>query len=229
MAVYPSRNYGGKNWGSPAGRSVTQFKQAFFDRDAILKSMDRAAHKALSRFGAFVRQRAKTSIRYREAASDPGRPPSAHRSAMSGIRRGNTRKKNQPTSPLRDFIYFAYDRQTKSVIIGPAKTSQVFFDNHRKPVTGTVPEVLEYGGSITILEVLRPGYTVRAGTRGFDGRFRPAGRVEAQWVRADLRSQRRLAGRPTRYRTVTIDARPYMRPSWRAEIGQLAGFFKNSL
>lgn len=208
MAVYPSRNYAPSGaGGAPGSETLYKLKQSFFDRDAILKSMDKATRKALSKFGAFVRQRAKTSLRYRNKVSAAGSPPSAHRSAMSGIKKGNTRKKQQPTSPLREFIFFAYDAQEKAVYIGPAKTNQVFFDHNREPVTGTVPRVLEEGGQITVLEWLKGG----------------------AWSRADLRSRRRVAERPTRFRTVTIAARPYMKPAYDAEIGQLASFFANSL
>ena len=83
-----------------------------------------------------------------------------------------------------------------SVLIGPAKTNQVFFNGNGQPMTGTVPEVLEYGGQIGILETeIRPGY----------------------WIRADLRSKRRLAGKPKRLRKATIAARPYMTPAFEKE------------
>lgn len=198
-----TRNYGAA--GAIQGRSLDQFKGAFFDREAVLKLMDRATAKALSKFGAFVRRRAQTSLRYRTKASAPGSPPSAHKSALSGIKPGNLKRKNQPTSPLRGFIFFAYDKETQSVIIGPAKTNQVFFEGNRRPVTGTVPSVLEYGGSITILEWFRAG----------------------KWERADLRSRRRLAERPTRFRTIDIAARPFMGPAFQAELPQLIEFFRS--
>lgn len=205
MAVAPgSRDYGGA---AVYGRqSVHAAKASFFDRDAIIKLMDKTTHKALSRFGAFVRQRDRTSMRYKDGSSAPGSPPHAHKT----MTRNKTNKagvtKRTSSSPLRDFTFFAYDRQMKSVIIGPALTNQVFFDRDRKPVKGTVPEVIEYGGAITLLEWLRAG----------------------KWERADLRSRRRLAERPTRYRTVNIQARPHTTPAFHAELPQLIQLFKQN-
>lgn len=133
---------GGKGYGAGT-RTVGQFKDAFFDPSKVIKGMDRAAARALSRFGAFVRQSAKTSIRYREKPALPGQPPSAHR---TGTRLKKNRKtgvtKRQPSSPLRDLIFFAYDREKKEVIIGPA----IFPAARSKGV----PPVLEYGGTEAI-------------------------------------------------------------------------------
>lgn len=199
-----ARDYGGA---AVFGRGSVASRQAsFFDREAIIKLMDKTTHKVLSKFGAFTRQRARTSLRYKEGISAPGSPPHAHKTMTRNKTNKQGVTKRTSSSPLRDFTYFSYDRGAKSVIIGPAKTNQVFFDRHRKPVTGTVPEVLEYGGEITILEWLRAG----------------------QWQRADLRSRRRLAERPTRYRTVTIRARPWMGPAFEAELPQLMKFWQDA-
>lgn len=158
--------------------TVARLKSMFLDTRAVTDSVDRATRKVLSKFGAFVRTRAKSSIRSRKAASSPGSPPSSH------------------TGILKRFIYFAYDANVQSVIIGPAATNQVFFQGDGQPVTGTVPEILERGGSIRILERQRPDGT---------------------WTRADLRSRRRLGGVPIRLRTVTIRPRPYMGPAFEKE------------
>jgi len=83
----------------------------------------------------------------------------------------------------------------------------VYFDNHRQPVYGTVPEVLEEGGEITIMEVLRHG----------------------KWIRADLRSRRKIAGLPRRYRTIRIKARPHTRPAMIYELPQLPAMFRNTV
>ncbi len=93
------------------------------------------------------------------------------------------------------------------VVVGPMKTNQVFFDRNRQPVSGTVPQVLEYGGQITILEWFRAGV----------------------WQRADLRSLRRFADLPTRYRTVNIAARPFMHPALRAERQRLPELFRDTV
>lgn len=233
MATYPGGGTGGFGGGpSLGGRSLYQFKQAFFDAAAVLNAMDKATHKALSKAGAFIRQRAKTSIRYRKEASSPGSPPSAHKSAMSGIRKGNTLKKQQPTSPLRDFLFFAYDKATRSVIIGPAKTNQA----NAVGMGGlTIPQVLEYGGRVTIHEHLVPGRTVKAGTRGRDGKYQPAGYRSPRWVRTDLRYRlseggpRSAVGRQRRQRLATYPARPFMAPALAAEAPRVAQMFRNSM
>lgn len=53
-------------------------KGNFFDRKAVLAAVDKATLRVLSKFGAFVRRRAKSSIRKRKKASPPGQPPSSH-------------------------------------------------------------------------------------------------------------------------------------------------------
>jgi hypothetical protein len=96
----------------------------FFDSKKVLAAVDRATRRVLSKFGAFVRTRARTSIRKRKAVSLPGGPPHSH------------------TGLLRRFLFFSYDPDNKSVVIGPAK------------ISGTVdPDALpalEYGGPSTV-------------------------------------------------------------------------------
>lgn len=88
----------------------------FFDSELVKRSMDAATRRALSKFGAFVRTRAKTSIRKRKAISAPGSPPSSH------------------TGKLRKSIFFSYDKAAKSVVVGPLR--------HGK----NAAELLEHGG-----------------------------------------------------------------------------------
>jgi hypothetical protein len=216
MAVSPG-GYGAAARFAPG--SVESFKGAFFDREAVIKLMDKATHKALSKFGAYVRQRARTSLRYRDATSPPGHPPSAHKTMtrVKTNKKGVTSK--QAASPLRDFTFFAYDRAAKVVYIGPAKTNQ---QNARGLNGQTVPEVIEYGGSETIFEHLLPNipaiYGSRAGT----------------WVRTDLRYRisqggpRSAVNRPTRQRTAHYPARPWMGPAFDAELPKLVEFFRET-
>lgn len=187
-----------------AGRPLVALKEAFFDRQVVIDRVEKKRRAILSKFGAFVRTRAissmlghavpkkfgyKSKVTDREGSSPPGSPPYPH------------------TGLLVKWILFAYDHAAGGVVVGPMKTNQVFFDKDRRPVTGTVPQVLEYGGQITLLEWFRAG----------------------TWQRADLRSRRRLAERPTRYRTVSIAARPFMRPALKAEAPKFAPLFKDSL
>lgn len=161
----------------------------FFDSPAVLRAVDRARRQVLSKQGAFLRTRARSLIRPRKTASAPGKPPHSH------------------TGILRRFLYFAFDPAPRSVVVGPARTNQVFFGSDGKPVTGTVPNVLEYGGQIAIREVFKWG----------------------RWRRADLRSKRRLAGLPTRLHKVTIAERPYMRTALALERKALPALWRDSV
>jgi hypothetical protein len=107
----------------------------FFDRPAVQTAMDKGKRKVFSRFGAFVRTTAKRSIKkapymsrkrrgqkrtdFRTATSRPGHPP------------------YNRTGLLKKFIFFSYDRDADSVVIGPERLNQK---------KGDAPAVLEYGG-----------------------------------------------------------------------------------
>ncbi len=97
--------------------AVNSLRAGFFDTKEIKATVDVATRKVLSKFGAFVRTRARSSIRKRKAISAPGAPPSGH------------------TGALRSFIYFAFDSGSKSVVIGPARYR-----------AGDAPGLLERGG-----------------------------------------------------------------------------------
>lgn len=90
----------------------------FFDRPKVQRAIDRANRRNLSRAGAFVRQRMKTSILKSKQVARPGEPPSSH------------------SGELRRFLFFAYDFSTRSVVVGPEKIGK----------KGNVPALLEQGG-----------------------------------------------------------------------------------
>jgi hypothetical protein len=217
MAAYPTgANAYTRGQSSLARASADSLKGSFFDRDAVLKAMDKAAAQKLSRHGAFVRRRAQTSIRYRIQPSVPGHPPSGHKTMM----RTKTNKrtgisKRQEVSPLREFIFFAYMAKEKAVMIGPAKTNQ---KNAEGSGGKTIPEVLEYGGQVRLQEHL---HTWR------DGR--------QTWERTDLRfrvsaqSYRSAVGKQRRERVTNHPARPFMHPAQAAELPALMESFRNSL
>jgi hypothetical protein len=99
---------------------IKEFKATFFDSEKIAKTMNAAERKALSKMGAFVRTRARSSIRKRKKISEPGTPPSSHEGS------------------LKRLLFFAYDASTHSVVIGPVKFKR-----------GEAPKLLEFGGVIT--------------------------------------------------------------------------------
>lgn len=103
------------------GMKLKQATSQFFDRKTVVSAMDRAKRKVLSRFGAFVRRRARSSIRKRKKVSEPGTPPTNR------------------TGLLRNNIFFVYDRPRDSVVIGPILLNR----------GGEAPELLEHGGQVT--------------------------------------------------------------------------------
>ena len=118
------------------GLTFQAAKKGFFDRADVQKRVDRATRRVLSRFGAFVRQRAKTSIKKRKGISQPGQPPFSH------------------VGLLRKFILFAYDAQRQSVVIGPTLTKE----------RSEAPRLLEHGGDTmlkTPFESIRAHYRPR--------------------------------------------------------------------
>ncbi len=144
---------------------LKQFKQSFFDRDAVTKAMNRIERKALSKLGAFIRQRAKTSIRnapmanaetgevtrgrkkkgvkLKPAISKPGQPPYSHEGS------------------LKRLILFSYDASRRSLIVGPAKFK-----------AGNAPKLVELGGPARLGKK-----TVTYRPRPF---MRPAGEAEVR-------------------------------------------------
>jgi hypothetical protein len=91
----------------------------FFDRVKVQRHLDTRTRKVFARFGAYVRQTAKASIKRRKGTSMPGRPPHSH------------------VGTLKRHIYFSYDPKSRSVVIGP-----VIFPGK----TGKALPALEYGG-----------------------------------------------------------------------------------
>lgn len=100
------------------GLDFETLKKNFFDRAAVKNSVDASVRRTFSKFGAFVRQRAKTSIRKRKGTSPPGSPPYSQ------------------TGFLRKSIFFAFDRERESVVIGPTL----------RRAGSDVPKLLEHGG-----------------------------------------------------------------------------------
>lgn len=126
------------------GVVLKEAKRNFFDRQAVKNAMAAKERRALSRAGAFVRRRARSSIKRRKGISEPGNPPHAHIKGTDGIKK----------------ILFYHDHVKRTVIIGPVK-----FNSHGNV---TVPGLLEYGGTkrdeITITRT-------RSNKKGSRGRF----------------------------------------------------------
>jgi len=104
-----------------------RIKSLFFDREKVVRAVDKAKRAVLSRAGAFIRTAARTSIRKRKGSAPPGSPPHSH------------------VGLLRNFIFFGYDRQSDSVVVGPAKLNRAT----------EAPRVLEHGGTTTVTRFSR--------------------------------------------------------------------------
>lgn len=195
---------------------IAKVKQLFFDTAKVRRLIDERTRSVLSRFGAFVRRAARSSIRPRKRASEPGKPPSSH------------------TGFLRENIQFAYDPRTNSVIIGPTAGNQVFFDRDIQPVHGIVPQILEYGGEAGVIEVAVKD--VKTGELIWKRRdLRLRGKVAlVDKLRRNLAAGKkvfRTDGRLVvgtdhhRFRTYRVQARPYMAPAFDNELTELPGLW----
>lgn len=120
-----------------------RMKSSFFTAAPIIAMMDAKTRAALSKFGAGVRRVAQRSLKYGKGVSSPGQPPIVHRSD-SRIRVSKSTGKSRTVnfSPLREYLYFAYDADEKTVVIGP----ELF----RAAKSQGVAEALEHGGSVQV-------------------------------------------------------------------------------
>ncbi|MBP7746998.1 MAG: hypothetical protein KA383_12785 [Phycisphaerae bacterium] len=108
-----------------------RIKALFFDKQTVLRAVDKAKRAVLSKAGAFIRTTAKHSIRTKKGSAPPGKPPHSHEGS------------------LRRLIYFGYDPASNSVVVGPVGFKR-----------GTAPNVLEFGGK-TEIQRRRHGKVVR--------------------------------------------------------------------
>jgi len=169
-----------------------QAKSFFFDAPRITKATNAKGRRGLSKFGSYVRKVARNSIKRGKRTSEPGSPPVAHD--------GEIKK-----------ILFAFQSQSNSVIVGPAKSNQVNFNADGKPTKGTIPSVLEEGGEIQVEE--------------FFNEF------AQKWYRRDQRYKRAggQASRKRRRRKIRIQARPFMLPAFERSKHKLPEYIRNSI
>jgi hypothetical protein len=203
-------------------RAVAQVTKYFFDRRVVIDRIGRARAAVLSKAGAFIRRSAKGKIRYAKSPSKPGSPPHAHES-----------KKGGRDSPLRELIFFAYDEQTNSVVIGPM------------PFRGTaiVPRVLELGGTAPghknpLRRIRRVGDGGEIRLDGPASRTTKKNRFGAMVTYAKLRTQAQAdrANRlqeelygPMTIGPISIAARPYMGPALQENLPKLPPIWATSI
>lgn len=115
-------------------------KDRFFDREKVVQQIGRANVRKLSKIGAFVRRRARTSLRRgprrrikgRTVPSAPGSPPRVwSRDSFATLKN----------------ILFGLSRDGNAVLIGPRKVPSSKLSGSSAQ---TVPELLEHGGSAQV-------------------------------------------------------------------------------
>lgn len=158
-------------------------KHFFFDKEVIKRELSQAERKALAKHGASIRKEAKSSMKTKpiDQHAAPGSPPFRH---------------NVTGALLWRHLYFSYQPDTSSVIVGPEKLS-------RKK--GDAPRVLEYGGTIT-QRTLWVDKKVKE-------RVDRMGRTRKVRFWKEYRKSLDMAGRK-----VYSESRPYMRPALSKEM-----------
>lgn len=132
---------------------INEAKGLFFDRAAVLDAIDAAGKRVLPKAGAYVQTDAKRSMRPARqkptAALTPEerasfeRRQKLYKSGKSKVKPKRPLVASEPGEPprtrtglIRKFLFFAFDPQTKSVVVGPALLNK----------SSGAPATLEYGG-----------------------------------------------------------------------------------
>lgn len=132
----------------------------FFDRAAVLNVIGKARAKILLQQGRMVRKRAQASLKYGEEVSTPGSPPRVHKTVMhTRTSRSTGKVRRRMVSPLREYLYFAYNPQDDNVVVGPTRYNYAIR-------AGKTPGVLEYGGT-TVSYTYGKRITVRIAARPY--------------------------------------------------------------
>jgi hypothetical protein len=137
----------------------------FFDRQKVKNMMDKKTWRSLMELARRVRKRAQKSLIYSTAVSTPGMPPFVHRTtSRTRTSKSTGRVRTQFVSPLREHVAYAYDSQTKSAVVGPAKLN--------KPAN---LGALEHGGQSLIVDRLGVQKQITIAPRPF---MKPAAEAE---------------------------------------------------
>jgi len=135
------------------GFRLREMKKLFFTSPAVKRALDKRTYHAFLRFGQYVRKVARHSIVSASGPSKPGTPPHSH------------------VGLLKRMIFYAFALWSRSVVIGPTLVSG---RNQGMRAYGTVsvPEVLEYGGTVRMTKDSARRAHLPRGTRA-DFRPRP--------------------------------------------------------
>jgi hypothetical protein len=193
-------------------------KDFFFDRAVVIAALEKARYKALYKAGAFVRRRARSSMRRRKRASAPGTPPSAHATEGHSIKT----------------ILYAYQGESDSTIVGPVQLNQVNYTMAGNRTS--IPRLHEFGGDLAIREWKFEALDQR--TFDIVQQYPSAFNWSQEWNRRDLRWKMAARKRKwtlvnfgvkTRIRNAKYPARPFMRPALEAEAPKFVELFRDSI
>lgn len=172
-----------------------RLKDWFFDRPNLEFAIERAEIKSMSKVGAFVRRRARTSLRRSKKSSPAGQPPRVHTA--------------DKIATLKN-ILFGYDPRIRGVVVGPVRLNHVAKLN-RVILAGTLPQLMEFGGQAGIREWYDP-----RGRRWIPGAWRSK-RLGAQFRQRIRRA--RYAERPFMAPALEAEVRAGTIPSaWRGQV-----------
>lgn len=192
----------------------------FFDKPAVVNAIGKAGAKILAKSGAKIRTIAQRSMRYRKNKSAPdGSPPFAHK----------------PRAFLRQFTFFSYDTNTKSVVVGPEKLG------------AGIPagKIQEFGGTTKIKNARRkirkigdggefriggkPGKTTKtiAGLNGVTY-FVTYGKIKTDEQARRANQLNEFIYGPM-FRTVKVAPHPFMAPALKKVEPDLAPMWKNAI
>lgn len=143
------------------GLTIEGAKSQFFDRSVVGRAVDKAKKRNLSMAGAFVRRRARQSmkkVRRKRLSEMDETERLVHRIRMGEYQRGERlRRPERPfkgadpgeppryrTRLLKDFIFFAFEPERETTVVGPVALNR---PRPGSPDAETVPELLEFGGA----------------------------------------------------------------------------------
>lgn len=159
-----------KRFTGGSGKSFFKVSGVLFNSTAIESLMSKKAKKTLTQVGRKIKRRAKRSLKLakRVRSASQIKDPLIRKSfelRMTQFERGNrTHPPSAPfvpskpggipkirrrNSPLKRGIFFSYDAQLKSVIVGPAKINGI---------RGDAPHALEHGGNSSGRRIARRPY-----------------------------------------------------------------------
>lgn len=197
------------------GMDFKVMQQGFFDTKAVIRAIDQATRKVLSKFGSILMRSARKSMksgRKGKVVSRPGEPPRSQK------------------GQLKQFLFFSWDPASHSLVVGPSKLPSG---------GGIVPGTLEFGG--TRAGVRNPLRRLRKiGDGGEIAVDRPGGKpnrfgrlvtyaritTAAQAARANELQEEMYGPEKITFR---IEARPYMGPALRRDVDKLPPMWAGSV